>query len=93
VRITVSVELTADVVTVNVVDKDPAGIVVDAGTVAAVELSDRPITAPPDGAVPDRATVQVLEPPPVTVPGVHWMDDSITPEDVTVNDAVWVAPL
>ena len=90
---TVCVEVTADVVAVNVVDEDPAGIVADAGTAAAVELSDRLMTAPPDGAAPDSVTVQVLGAPPITVPGAHWMDDSITPGDVTVNDAVWVAPL
>jgi hypothetical protein len=90
---TVCVEVTAEVVAVNVVDEELAGIVTEAGTVTAVELSDGLMTAPPDGAVPDSVTVQVLDAPPVTVPGAHWMDDSITPGDVTVNDAVWVAPL
>ena len=90
---TVSVEVTADVVAVNVVDEDPAGIVADAGTVAAVELSDKLTTAPPDGAAPDSNTVQMLDAPPVTVPGAHWMDDSVTADGVTVSDAVWVAPL
>jgi hypothetical protein len=90
---TVCVEVTAEVVAVNVVDEELAGIVTDAGTAAAVELSDKLMTAPLDGAVPDSVTVQVLDDPPVTVPGAHWMDDSITPGDVTVNDAVWVAPL
>jgi hypothetical protein len=93
VMTTVSVDVTADVVAVNVVDEDPAGIVADAGIVAAVELAERPITAPPDGAAPDSVTVQVLGAPPVTAPGAHWMDESVTAGDVTVNDAVWVAPL
>jgi hypothetical protein len=90
---TACVEVTADVVAVNVVDDDPAGIVADAGTVAAVELSDRPTTAPPDGAAPDSVSVQVLDAPPVTVPGAHWRDNSVTEGDVTVKDAVWVTPL
>jgi hypothetical protein len=69
--ITAWVDVTADVVAVNVVDEDPAGIVAEAGTVAAVELSDRLTTAPPNGAAPDRVTVHVLDAPPVTVPGAH----------------------
>jgi hypothetical protein len=89
---TVCVEVTVDVVAVNVVDEELAGIVTDAGTVTAVELSDRLMTAPPDDAAPESVIVHVLDAPPITVPGAHWIDDSIKP-DVTVNDAVWVAPL
>ena len=91
---TACVEVTVDVVAVNVVEEDPAGIVADAGTVAAVELSDRLTTAPPDGATADSVSVQVLDAPPVTVPGAHWMDESVTVDaGVTVRGAVRAVPL
>ena len=62
---------TAEVDAVNVVDSDPAGTVTDAGTVTTILLSDRLMTAPPNGAAPDSVTVQVLESPPITVAGKH----------------------
>ena len=68
-------------------------MVIDEGTVTAVLLPERPMTAPPDGAAPDSATVQVLDNPPATVPGAHMIDESVTAGEVTVKDPVWVAPL
>ena len=46
-----------------------------------------------EGAAPDSATVQVLATPPITVPGEHRIDESVTAAEVTVKDPVWVAPL
>jgi hypothetical protein len=63
--------VTAEVDATNVLDKDPTGMVTDAGTVTTGLLSDIFITAPPVGAALDSVTVQVLELPPVTVVGEH----------------------
>ena len=68
-------------------------MVTDEGTVTTLLLSVRTMTAPLDGAVPDSATVHMLAAPPITVPGAHWRDESVTAGDVTVNDEVWVVPL
>jgi hypothetical protein len=57
-----------------------------------VLLSERLTTAPPVGAAPESATVQLLDTPPNTVKGAHWSDKSVMAGEVTVNDAVWVAP-
>ena len=46
-------------------------MVIDEGTVTAVLLSERLTTAPLVGAAPVSATVQVLDAPPITVPGEH----------------------
>jgi hypothetical protein len=62
---------TAEVDAINVVDKDPAGTVTDAGRVTTILLSVRLMTAPPKGAAPESVTVQVLESPPITVAGEH----------------------
>jgi hypothetical protein len=53
--------LRAAVVMVKVADLEPAGIVIDAGTVRAELLLARLINAPPLGAFLDRVTVQVAE--------------------------------
>jgi hypothetical protein len=87
------VDVTAEVAAVKVAEEAPAARVTDAGTATAVLLSERLTTAPLDGAAPDSATVQVLAAPPITVPGAHRMDESVTAGAVTVNDPVWVAPL
>jgi hypothetical protein len=84
---------TADVAAVKVAEEAPAATVTDVGTVTEVLLSERLTTAPPEGAAPDSATVQVLDTPPITVPGAHRMDESVTAGEVTVKDPVWVAPL
>jgi hypothetical protein len=77
----------------KVAEDAPAGMVIDDGTVTAVLSDERLTAAPLDGAAPDSATVQVLATPPTTVPGAHWSDRSVTEGDVTVKDAVRVAPL
>jgi hypothetical protein len=77
----------------NVADVVPAAIVTDAGTAAAVELSERATTEPPDGAAPESVTVQVLETPPVTEPGTHCTDVRVITGAVTVSAAVLVIPL
>ena len=68
-------------------------MVIDEGTVTEVLLSERLTTAPVEGAAPDSATVQLLATPPITVPGKHRRDKSVSAGDVTVSDAVRVAPL
>jgi len=88
------VDTTAEVVAANVAEEAPAAMVIDAGTVAAVLLSERLTTAPPAGAAPVSATVQVLKPPPITVAGAHWMEESrIADEADTVKFAVCDKPL
>jgi hypothetical protein len=57
------------VATANVAEVDPAGIVTDAGTVAAGELVVSLTTAPPVGAGPPRVTVPRTLEPPVTDAG------------------------
>ena len=85
-------DTTAEVAAVKVAEEAPAVMVIDEGTVTAVLLSERLTTAPPVGAAPVSATVQVLEIPPITVPGAHRIDKSVTVGEVTVKDPVWVAP-
>jgi hypothetical protein len=58
-------------VAANVAEVAPVAMVIDGGTVTAVLLSERLTTAPPVGAAPVSTTVQVLETPPITVPGAH----------------------
>jgi hypothetical protein len=81
------------VVAINVANVLPAAIVTDAGTAAAVELSERATTAPPEGAAPESVTVQVLETPPVTEPGAHCIDVSVITGVVTLSAAVLIIPL
>jgi len=88
------VDVTAEVAAANVAEAAPAAMVIDDGTVTAVLLSERLATAPPVGAAPDSATVQVLDTPPITDPGAHKMEESITAEGAaTVNVAVCDEPL
>jgi hypothetical protein len=87
------VDVTVTVVAMNVAEVVPAAIVNDAGTAAAVELSERETTTPPDGAGPERVAVQVLDTPPVTEPGAHCIDVRVITGAVTVNAAVLVTPL
>jgi hypothetical protein len=55
----------------NVPLLEPAGIVMEAGTVRAVELELRATVPPP---VPLRITVQVLEAPGAKIPGLHTIE-------------------
>ena len=59
--------VTALVVTGNVALVAPAGTVTLAGTVTAVELSERGTTSPPAGATEFSTTVPVAAVPPVTL--------------------------
>ena len=81
-------DTTAEVAAVKVAEEAPAVMVIDEGTVTAVLLSERLTTAPPVGAAPVSATVQVLDTPPTTVPGAHRRDESVTVGEVTVKDPV-----
>ncbi len=95
---------TASVVTVKVVDVEPAGTVTVAGTVAAdVKLDESVTTSPPVGATPLMVTVPVDGVPPVTVVGfrlsaltvgastVRWQVLDWPPERVPVIVAVTFA--
>jgi hypothetical protein len=62
--------LTAVVLTVNVAEVLPAGIVTVAGTVAEESLLDSEITSPPAGAIDPIRTVPVLGLPPLTEVGL-----------------------
>jgi hypothetical protein len=63
--------VTAEDEALKVTEEDPAGIVVEAGTVTAALLLDRAVRAPPAGAGPERVIVHVVEVPPITVVGAH----------------------
>ncbi len=51
--------------------EEPEATVTDAGTVKAELLSDRATAVPPEGALADKVTVQVLAPPEAIVVGLH----------------------
>jgi hypothetical protein len=70
---------TALVVTAKVALVAPAGTVMVAGTVAAVELSESETTAPPAGAAALNVTVPVEPLPPTTVAGLSETADSVGP--------------
>ena len=90
--LTVVVVTTELVVTANVIDVLPAGIVTLAGTWAAVALLLERITvAPPDGAAPFRVTVPVELLSPVTAVGFSVTEDRVT-AGFTVRVAVRVVP-
>jgi len=57
------------VVTVNVAEFDPPGIVIDPGTVAVVVSELRLTTIPPARACADSVTVPVEDEPPATLLG------------------------
>ena len=63
-------EPTANVLTTNVADTLPEGIVTDAGTVAEPTLDDSFTTMPVLGAGPERLTVPVELVPPTTLVGL-----------------------
>lgn len=68
----------------------PAGTVTEAGTVALDELDVKPTTIPLDPAGPDRVTVPVEDPPPITFNG-----ETVTPMSATgliVKVAVLLTP-
>jgi hypothetical protein len=86
------VENPASVVTVKVVETDPAETVTDTGIVTISLLVESPTTAPPKGAGLDSATVQTLELPPVTVKGEHCIGRSAIDGVVTDNGVVCDTP-
>ena len=57
------------VLTTKVPDVDPAGMVIELGTVAKVEVEVRLTTVPPGPAGVESVTVPVDGDPPITVPG------------------------
>ena len=71
VIVAVVAAVTELVVTGNVTLVAPAGTVTLAGTVTALELSERGTTSPPAGAVEFSTTVPVAAVPPVTLALVH----------------------
>ena len=86
----VAAAATATVVTVNVVDVEPAGTVTEAGTVAAAALDVSVTTFPPVGAGPLSVTVAVEDVPPVTVVGLR--ANALTVGAATVSLQVFEAP-
>jgi hypothetical protein len=70
-------EFTGEVVTVNVVELAPAGIVTPVGLAADVEeLLESETNTPPEGANPLIATVAIAEFPPITVEGFTLSEDT-----------------
>jgi hypothetical protein len=71
VRIAEMVPLAWPAVALKFALVDPDGTTTDAGTVTEELPLPRSTVAPPEGAAPVRDTVQMLEAPGATVPGVH----------------------
>ena len=78
------------VVTVNVADLAPAGMVTLAGTTALVLLDVKVTAEPPVGAGPLRVTVPVEDIPPTTEVGDTAMD--VRDAALTVKTALTDAP-
>lgn len=75
VMVAVVVTVTDVVVAVNVPVVDPAGIVIDAGTVALAVFEESEMVSPPDGAMLLRVTVPSVVVPPATVVGLNVTDE------------------
>ena len=82
--------VTGTVVTVKVVDVEPAGTVTEAGTVAEASVELVATVSPPVGAGPAMVTVAVDNVPPVTVVGFSVRP--VTVGDLTVMFTVDVLP-
>ena len=78
--------VTVPPVAVKVAEFELATTVTERGMVSAVELAETDTAEPPDGAVLDKVTLQVVLPPDATVDGVHCKVDTVI-EGVTVTDA------
>ena len=90
--VAVLVLCTAIVFTVNVAVEEPPAIVTVAGTVAFELLDERFTIMPPAGAGKDKATVPVVEDPPVTEAGESDTLETVPgAEIVNVPDAVLVS--
>jgi hypothetical protein len=75
--VTVEVDDTLFVDTVNVLLTEPAGTVALAGTLATTELLEDNVTAaPPAGAGCDSVTVAAEFPPPISEEGFRAIDES-----------------
>src|SRR5438477_12026716 len=72
----------------------PAATVTLEATVAEVLLLERFTMAPPAGAAPLRVTVPVEGDPPVTLPGLSIIEDSVGLDDpwIAVRAAAMVTP-
>jgi len=70
--------VTEVVVAVKLAEEEPAGIVAVAGTVTTALLEESVIAAPPDGAVPDKLTVQTLESVPAIVAGEQVIEEKLS---------------
>jgi len=91
VRVAPVLVATPEVVTVNVVEEEPAGTVTVKGTDAQVLFEDNDTDTPPDGAVPLRVTVPVDGFPPTTEVGETDRAETVT--GWIVNVAVSDVPL
>lgn len=80
-------DVTAVVVTVNVLLVAPAATVTLVGTVAAAELSERVTTVPPEGAAAASVTVPVDEAPPATLDGLSVSADRVGAAAARVMDS------
>ena len=92
--VTPVLELTAEVLTVNLALAVPAETVTVAGTVAAFVLLLLSITtAPPAGAGPDKVTAPCELVPPTTLVGLNVNEERVSEAaGKTVRVAVCVAP-
>ncbi len=85
--------VTADAVAVKLAVVDPAATVTVLGVVTDELLSEMVTTAPPAGADPVNATVHVVLPAPVIVPGEQLNDDSVTVPASAANVSAALAVL
>jgi hypothetical protein len=83
---TVVLEVTAEVVTTNVPDCLPAGMVMlagaDAGLISPVVKAKSETTCPPVPAASVRVTVQVVGDPPISVAGLQATEETFIPPPV-----------
>ncbi|HEY6343641.1 MAG TPA: hypothetical protein VIY49_19265 [Bryobacteraceae bacterium] len=94
---TMMLEVTAEVVTTNVPDCAPAGMVmlagVDAGVVLTVVRAKSKTTCPPEGAASVRVTVQVVGDPPISVAGRQVTEETLIPPLVLLLPPPLLLPL
>jgi hypothetical protein len=83
--------VTADVVTGNDAEVDPAATVIDEGAAVALESLDNDTGAPPAGAAAARVTVPVVLLPPTSDAGTMATDESAGPA-ASATTAVRVRP-
>ena len=71
---------------------EPAATVTKAGTVSAELLSETATSEPPEGAAPERVTVQVDIAPEKTVLGEHCNADTVTTGGAIVKEVAFQPP-